>query len=314
MSGCCSPGGPLVQRPSMGAAVLPAASRRSVHAGQVALTGGRFLMGSEDPDARSPDGEGPVREVQVSAFWMDATAVTNEKFAQFIRETGHITDAERHGSSFVFYGLVSAAVAATSLGSPRDAPWWLSIPGASWRHPEGPGSDALLRPQHPVVHVSHNDALAYCTWAGKRLPTEAEWEFAARGGLVQKRFPWGDDLTPRGQWRCNIWQGDFPATNLAADGFVGTAPVRHFRPNAYGLYNMVGNVWEWCADWFSVDFHLTGTRDDPNGPAIGEARVLRGGSYLCHDSYCNRYRVSARSGATPDSSTGHTGFRCANDA
>lgn len=166
-----------------------------------------------------------------------------------------------------------------------------------------------------MVHVSHNDARAYCAWAGKRLPTEAEWEFAARGGLVQHRYPWGDELAPRGQWRCNIWQGDFPGTNTANDGFIGTAPSRQYKPNGYGLYNVTGNVWEWCQDWFSRDFHATSEiRRDPVGPPTGSSRVVRGGSYLCHDSYCNRYRVSARSSNTPDSTTGNMGFRCANDA
>ena len=188
------------------------------------------------------------------------------------------------------------------------APWWLAVQGACWRKPEGPGSSLKGRRHHPVVQVSWNDAVAFCDWAGKRLPTEAEWEYAARGGLVGKRFPWGDELMQGGQHRCNIWQGRFPDTNTEDDGYFGTAPATSYRANGFGLYNMVGNVWEWCADWFSRDWHLTHTRVDPAGPASGAARVLRGGSYLCHDSYCNRYRVAARYSNTPDTATGNAGL------
>ncbi|MFC4970257.1 formylglycine-generating enzyme family protein [Paenibacillus sp. GCM10023248] len=276
------------------------------------LSGGEFLMGTDDKDGFPSDGEGPVRSVTVDPFYIDPCTVTNLEFKSFVDATSYVTDAEKFGWSFVFHLFVSAH-GVKILGSTVQTPWWLAVEGACWNSPEGPGSTIEDRPDHPVIHVSWNDAMAYCQWAGKRLLTEAEWEFAARGGLVQKRYPWGDVLKPEGNHMCNIWQGKFPVKNNASDGFIGTAPVKTFEPNGYGLYQISGNVWEWCSDWFSPNFHVNGPRVNPVGPSSGSSRVMRGGSYLCHKSYCNRYRLAARSKNTPDSSTGNMGFRCAAD-
>jgi len=258
-------------------------------------------MGTDDPDGFPADREGPVREVHVERFGIDPVAVTNEQFAAFVRATGHATAAERFGWSFVFAGLLPDDFPPTRAAA--QAPWWRQVEGADWSHPEGPQSSLEGREDHPVVHVSWTDARSYCGWAGVRLPTEAEWEYAARGGLEQRRFPWGDELTPDGEHRCNIWQGTFPTHNTQADGWPGTAPAASFEPNGFGLHCTSGNVWEWCADWFHPDA--------PRGP--GRAKAIRGGSYLCHESYCNRYRVAARSSNTADSSTGNMGFRVAAD-
>ncbi|KIL41323.1 hypothetical protein SD70_07660 [Gordoniibacillus kamchatkensis] len=278
--------------------------------GMIFLPGGEFLMGTDDQEGFPDDGEGPVRAVTIDPFYIDPCAVSNADFKQFVDATGYVTEAEKYGWSFVFHLFVPPDNAAKVTQVVQQTPWWWNVEGASWKHPEGPGTGIEERMDHPVVHVSWNDAAAYCAWAGKRLPTEAEWEYAARGGLVQKRYPWGDLLKPDGEHRCNIWQGKFPDKNNASDGYAGTAPVRAFPPNEFGLYNVSGNVWEWCSDWFSATYHVHGPRVNPQGPPEGQARVLRGGSYLCHKSYCNRYRVAARSRNTPDSSTGNIGFRC----
>ncbi len=278
----------------------------------VLLPGGEFLMGTDDSIGYPQDGEGPARSVVLRPFRIDATAVSNERFAAFVAATDYVTDAHRYGWSFVFGGLLPDDFPETRGAAA--APWWRQVEDADWRHPEGPQSNIDGREQHPVVHVTWSDALAYCTWAGTRLPTEAEWEYAARGGLVQRRYPWGDELTPDGEHRCNVWQGEFPRTNTVDDGHYGTAPVAAFQPNGFGLYNMCGNAWEWCADWFSPRFHINGPRENPAGPPEGTHRVIRGGSFLCHKSYCYRYRAAARSANTPNSSTGNTGFRCARDA
>lgn len=279
--------------------------------GMILLEGGEFLMGTDDREGFPDDGEGPVRPVTVAPFYIDPCAVSNEEFARFVDATGYKADAERYDSSFVFHLFIPPEIAANITQVVQRTPWWWNVQGACWKHPEGPGTGIIKRLDHPVVHVSWHDAMAYCKWSGKRLPTEAEWEYAARGGLVQKRYPWGDILKPDGEHRCNIWQGKFPDKNNASDGFAGTAPVRSYQPNEFGLYNMAGNVWEWCSDWFSSTYHINGPRHNPQGPPEGQARVVRGGSYLCHKSYCNRYRAAARSRNTPDSSTGNMGFRCA---
>ncbi|MFF3417861.1 formylglycine-generating enzyme family protein [Streptomyces sp. NPDC002698] len=307
-SDCCAPGRPArtieASRPARQEPPIGTMSAAAVR-----LEGGAFAMGSADVLAYPEDGEGPVREVRVSPFTLDRHCVSNARFAAFVEATGHVTDAERHRASFVFGGLLPDDFPPTR--GVAAAPWWREVFGADWRHPEGPHSDLSGRANHPVVHVSWNDADAYCAWAGRRLPSEAQWEYGARGGLEQMPFPWGDERTPGGRHRMNVWNGTFPHHNTREDGYLGTCAVDAFEPNGYGLYNMTGNVWEWTADWFHPTWHATAPRTDPTGPPTGTARALRGGSYLCHASYCRRYRVSARMANTPDSSTGNIGFRCA---
>lgn len=307
---CCVP---RVDREAEDAFSRVAAQGQRSTRGQVRIPGGWFAMGDAFDEGYPADGETPVHELELSSFLIDATAVTNTSFATFVKDTGYVTEAEELGVSAVFH-LAFRGDAADVLHRIAEVPWWLAVRGANWRHPEGPGSDVARRQNHPVVHVSWNDAMAYCAWAGKRLPTEAEWEYAARGGLQRARFPWGDELTPRGKWQCNIWQGEFPASNTLEDGYLTTAPVNSFRANDYGLHQMAGNVWEWCADWYDADYYAASPALDPQGPEKGEARAMRGGSFLCHHSYCHRYRVAARSSNTPDSASANTGFRCANSA
>ncbi len=307
---CCAPAAAPreVDRPA------PVRSRRRPR-GTVPVPGGTFTMGDAFDEGYPADGETPVHPVRVEPFAMDATAVTNAQFATFVKDTGHVTGAEEFGISAVFH-LAFDGRPADVVNRAAGTPWWLAVRGASWRRPEGPGSDVATRQNHPVVHVSWYDAQAYAAWAGKRLPTEAEWEYAARGGLAGARFAWGDELTPRGRWRCNIWQGTFPSENTGEDGWLTTAPVTSYSPNGYGLHNTAGNVWEWCADWFAADTYARcdGLVHDPRGPEDGTQRVMRGGSFLCHDSYCHRYRVAARSSNTPESASANIGFRCAGEA
>jgi formylglycine-generating enzyme required for sulfatase activity len=291
----------------------PSPGGEAALAGDMAvLPGGAFSMGTDGTYGYAADGEGPAHAVTLSPFAIAPTTVTNDRFAAFVAATGHRTEAERYGSSFVFAGLLPDDFPATR--GVVATPWWRDVEGADWAHPEGPHSSIAERGAHPVVHVSWNDAVAYCAWAAVRLPTEAEWEYAARGGLVQRRFPWGDELRPDGRHAMNVFQGTFPTRDSGEDGFTGTAPVGSFPANGYGLHEMTGNVWEWTADWFDPGWYRVSPRDDPRGPASGSARVMRGGSYLCHASYCNRYRVDARSANSPDSSTGNVGFRVVHDA
>lgn len=285
----------------------------------VRISGGSFRMGTDVVEEMwESDGEGPVREVYVDGFYIDRFAVTNDQFAAFVEATGYVSDAEKFGWSFVFHTLLSKKYAESlkRTNAVAGLEWWLAVPGACWHHPEGERSDLKGRGDHPVVHVSWSDAMAYAGWAGKRLPREAEWEFAARGGLDQKMYPWGDHLTPRGRHRCNIWQGKFPEENSREDGFEGTCPVDAFEPNGYAMHNVSGNVWEWCGDWFDPMWHIhagEAAANNPRGADGGTHKMQKGGSFLCHHSYCNRYRVAARTGNTPDSSTSNNGFRCVRD-
>lgn len=289
---CCSPTGP--DSPDRGATV----SGGGVHPiPQAHVPAGEFSMGDAHGDGYRADGEVPVHPVRLPAFTIDATTVTVAAFAAFADATGYVTDAERFGASAVFHACASAA------GIPvPGTPWWLTVPGATFRTPGGPGT--VGPDDHPAVHVSYDDAMAYCAWARRALPTEAQWEYAARGGLDGARYPWGNEHPEPGE-RCNIFAGDFPVP----DGAVGTVAGRSYEPNGYGLYQAVGNVWEWCADKFSAHYYLASPADSPTGPDRGNARILRGGSHLCHDSYCYRYRVAARSRNTPSSTASNIGFR-----
>ncbi len=305
------------------------------------IPGGEFTMGTNDTTV-GPE-ERPAHRVRVHGYWMDTTEVTNAQFEAFVNATGYVTDAEKTP-------LLEEIMANSPPGTPPPDPalmvpgslaftppdhavdlydwtqWWAWKPGADRRHPEGPGSDISERMSHPVVHVSWRDAMAYCQWAGKRLPTEAEWERAARGGVEDQRFVWGNDPPTDSFIVCNSWQGDFPQRNTASDGYPRTAPAGSFPPNGFGLYDMAGNVWEWCSDWIDVNAYGRcepgSVQKDPQGPTESYdprhpyemRRAQRGGSFLCHDSYCERYRPSARQGSTEDSGMSHVGFRCVKDA
>lgn len=312
MKNCCAPKNNQNHHTDRNVTVVEKRDNRSKK-DMVLLEGGSFTMGTDSKDGFPKDGEGPAREVTLNPFYIDRYEVTNRQFQAFVKETGYVTESELFGWSFVFHQFLTKEARSTNPKSVPNIPWWIAVEGATWKHPEGPGSNIENRMDHPVVHVSWNDAQSYCNWAGKRFPTEAEWEYAARGGLEQKTYAWGDDLIVDGKHRCNIWQGVFPTKNTARDGHHGTAPVDAYEPNGLGLYNVCGNVWEWCSDWFSPDYHLKSSKDNPKGPRTGQVRSMRGGSYLCHKSYCNRYRVAARSSNSPDSSTGNIGFRCVAD-
>ncbi|MGL4175868.1 MAG: formylglycine-generating enzyme family protein [Dermatophilaceae bacterium] len=275
----------------------------------VPVPSGTFLMGSDGPQVNRGDGESPVRAISLDAFEIGRFPVTNAEFARFADSTGYVSGAERFGWSFVFARFLPADLR-RGAERPPQAPWWCRVDGADWRHPEGPQSDVAERAAHPVVHVDHADAVAFAAWAGMRLPIEAEWERASRGGLEQATYPWGDELRPGGEHRCNIWQGRFPVSNTEDDGYLGTSPVGTYPPNGFGLHDVAGNVWEWCADQWGTD-HSSGGGHDPSSPVAGSSRVMRGGSYLCHDSYCNRYRVAARTHNDPQSAAGNLGFRVA---
>lgn len=305
-SGCCSP---TLTRQTYAAGQAACTNVRIASmAAMINLPGGEFLMGTDYPHGFAADGEGPVRPVVIQPFRIDAVPVTNREFAAFVQQTGYRTEAERFGWSFVFWSQIAPERFREVVeDTVAQAPWWCKVPGSAWHHPYGPGSDVHDIQEHPVVHVSWNDAQAYAAARGRRLPTEAEWEYAGRGGLVQQLFPWGDELTPDGVHLANVWQGLFPRSDTAEDGFAGTCPVRTFPPNAYGLYSMVGNVWEWCSDVFTTT-HTQHGRDEERPDA---GRVMKGGSFLCHASYCNRYRLAARTQNSPDSSTSNIGFRCA---
>ena len=278
----------------------------------VFIRGGVFTMGTDEA-VLPQDGEGPARRVQIGDFFIHKYEVSNREFAAFTEDTGYVTEAEKFGNSFVLEMLLSEAVKSEITQAVMNAPWWLPVENASWKQPEGEDSDVSGRQNHPVVHVSWNDAVEFCQWKGGRLPTEAEWEYAARGGLEGRMYPWGNNALPRGEHWMNIWQGEFPEENTADDGYVGTAPVDTFPSNKYGLHNMAGNVWEWVSDWWDIR-HSDEFQTDPRGPPSGKDKVKKGGSYICHPHYCFRYRCAARSQNTPDSSASNLGFRCARDS
>jgi formylglycine-generating enzyme required for sulfatase activity len=300
--------------------------------GMVWVPGGVFWMGTPDfDDAR------PARKVYVDGFWMDRTEVTNAQFARFVMATGYITVVERQPDPKKIKGYrrelfgpdAPATLQPFSLvfAQPRQAvdpfntpisAWWRPVVGACWKHPEGPDSDLTGRENHPVVHVCYEDTVAYAKWAGKRLPTEAEWEFAARGGLDRKRYAWGNELIPQGKPMANTWQGKFPHHNTREDGFATTAPVGYFPPNGFGLHDMAGNVWEWCSDWYQPQYDPDLPNRNPQGPASSydplepgvPKRVQRGGSFLCAVGWCERYKVGGRGKGEVESSANHIGFRC----
>lgn len=309
MSGCCSGANKGSRGP--GSPETVAFASRGPAGETVRVKGGASFVGTNEP-VLGMDGEGPERKVQLRDFDLEVEAVTNRRFAEFVSATGYVSESERFGFSSVFAGAPAG---------PHDladrlpqTPWWKRGNGASWKAPEGPGSSIEDRLDHPVVQVSWNDAVAFAEWVGGRLPTEAEWEHAARGGNHRQRYPWGDEEPDDETVFCNIWQGRFPQTNTLKDGYLATAPVRSFSPSAAGFFNLAGNVWEWTGDPFRVR-SLTRQAKARNDQAKRfDERVLKGGSFLCHKSYCYRYRIAARMGLSPDSAASNMGFRVAYDA
>ena len=293
--------------------------------GMVRLPGGTVTIGNADPNLGYADEEGPTVETRVRPIWIDAKDVTNRQFKAFVNATHYVTIAEQKPDPKDFPGVpADALVAGSVVFTPPGAAdlkgdiaqWWKFTPGASWQHPGGPGSTIEGRMDHPVVQVAFDDAVAYAKWAGKRLPTEVEWEYAARGGLVDKTFVWGDVFSPGGKFMANTWDGDFPVHNTKADGFAGTSPVGSFPPNGFGLYDMAGNVWQWTTTWYRPGHDpLEPTQQqsyDPDEPGVAK-RVIKGGSFLCAANYCKRYRPAARSRTTPDTGLSNVGFRCVRD-
>ena len=285
--------------------------QRKLRNSLILIPGGFFDMGCR-VSTFSDDNDSPRRKVYVSNFRISPYAVSNADFATFVDQTGYQTIAEREGWSFVFQSFLYDLTKYPNFA--RTAPWWRYVDGACWSAPEGPGSNLDKRQNHPVTHIAWYDAMAYCHWSGLRLPFEAEWEFAARGGLSRKKFPWGNELVPKGKHYMNTWQGKFPNLNTEDDGWYGTAPTDAFPPNGFGLFNMTGNVWEWVQDFYGPRPSPKRLPErDPKGPANGTQRIQRGGSYLCHESYCDRYHVHSRIPSEPTNSAGHSGFRVACD-
>jgi formylglycine-generating enzyme required for sulfatase activity len=293
---------------------VPAAApdvREELRSRLVTISGGVYEMGTRK-STHAEDLDSPLRKVRVDDFLISPVAVTNADYARFVKATGYRTVAEREGWSFVFQLFLGDLKRYPQ--HPPGLPWWRHVAGASWCAPEGPGSSWRERADHPAVHLCWYDALAYATWAGQRLAREAEWEFAARGGLKRKKFPWGNKLVPFSGHAMNVWQGSFPYENTCEDGFIGTAPAKSFSPNGYGLYNMTGNVWEWVSDFYGSRPPPSRIPEgNPTGPTDGYARIQRGGSFLCHVSYCDRYHVHSRAPSEPDNSASNTGFRVAAD-
>lgn len=308
MNGCCS----AVSRNNgnEGSGEAAKISSRGQAGEVIAVKGGETFVGTNNP-VIAVDGEGPERRVTINDFFLEAETVTVARFAEFVEATGYVTEAEKFGCAAVFMGLLNdRELAANNVAG---TPWWGRVDGAIWKAPEGPGSSIENRMDHPVTQVSWNDAMAFAHWVGGRLPTEAEWEHAARGGNRRRRYPWGDEEPTDAKVFCNIWQGRFPHQNTLADGFFGTAPARSFTPTEDGFYNLAGNIWEWTSDPFRVR-SLTRQAKIRNEQAKKSAdKLLKGGSFLCHKSYCYRYRIAARMGLSPDSASSNTGFRIAYD-